>query len=106
MSTAYVDVSGKTYANIQIDGSDAFVLEVTNALRTIHAVSRQDVSGSRCSDPGPRLILGLARSGRTVRINSGGTFKASASGNTDDQYVRLRREWLAGRHGAARAEFV
>jgi hypothetical protein len=105
MPTAYVDTSGTSHPNIQIEGDNAFVLEVTGALRMIHGVDRQDVLGSRCSNPGPRLILGLSRSAHTVRINNGGTFKATASGNTDDQYVKLRREWSAGHHAAARAEF-
>ena len=105
MSTAYVDATGTQHPNIKINGDDAFVLEVTNALRMIHGVDRQDTQASRCSNPGPKLILGLSRSGQPVGINKGGTFKATASGNTDEQYVKLRREWSAQHHPAARAEF-
>ena len=105
MAKPYVDASGESYPNIQINGDDPFFVEVTAALRAIHGVDRQDALGSRCSDPGPRLIVGISRASHPVHINKGGTFKATASGNTADQYVKLMREWPARHHGVARAEF-
>ncbi len=105
MPKAYIDGAGKSHPNFQIDGDDAFVLEVTTALRAIHGVDRQDALGSRCSDPGPRLIVGISRASHPVRINKGTTFKATASGNTANQYVKLLTEWQASHHGPARAEF-